>query len=224
MFGSNDNPSVNDSDSTIKIYLENTFYPAYLSRYTDILEPSAGYCNDRSIYNNTSPFDLQPESTDVVTYNNSYENLPTFNFGARIRNFFTLTNNGNRTVTLSCTRGTVDLYTTTDATNGNKQMSKPVALLTADEAAFAGSGTGNSSQGSVNNTKSFLRSGKYSWLLSPRAMNGTVWTLYSDARGDIGMYFTVGEYWVRPTVSLAPYVGYSFGSGTAADPWVVTAP
>lgn len=224
VFGSNDNPSINDSDSTIKIYLENTFYPAHLSKYTDILEPSAGYCNDRSIYNDISPFDLQSESMNVATYVNTHEDLPTFNFGARIRNFFTLTNNGGRTITLSCPRGTVDLYTTTAAANGNKQMSKPVALLTADEVAFAGSGTVDRMQGSANNRKSFLRSGEYSWLLSPRAMNGVVWTLYSDDSGDIGRYFTVGEYWVRPVVSLAPYVGYSLGSGTAADPWVVTAP
>ena len=221
-FGSDSNPDVNDTDSMIKDYIEDIFYPSYLSEYTNILESSAGYCNDRSIYDNISPYNQLSEFSDIGTY---YIRSAKLNFGAQIRNAYTLSQNKNRTITLNCPRSIVDLYTTADAINGNKQLSQPVSLLTADEMSFAGSGTTNAATGSAYSSSSYLRSGTAFWSLSPsiRSDNGGACGFYLNS-GISGNNYVKDSYGVRPSISLKPGTEYASGSGTATDPWVVLAP
>ena len=214
LFGSNSSYSGNSTASHMKTYLEGTWF-TNISSYENILEMSAGYCNDRSIRSSDSSTSVISDSTTIVPYGKS--DMTEYYFGSYVR-----TKTTSDKPTLGCPRSNADLYTTSSATNGNKQLEKPVALITADEAAFAGSGCSSST--TPYHANSYLRSGSYFWLLSPdfRASLGYArgFVLYSD--GHINYSNVNGAYGVRPAISLVSGTTISGGSGIATDPWVVT--
>ena len=232
VFGSNSNPAANNTRSDIKTYIEDTWYAANMTKYTSMLEPSAGYCNDRTMNTTTSWTTPLAESTTIAsTYGTSGQQA--YYFGAYPRNL-----NAAQPPSLTCgnkftqiDRSTVDLYRY-NGTNGAagsttaNYLKYPAALLTADEVSFAGSGSSKASQGSAYHANSYLRSGSYFWLLSPyaRASNGYAYGFALFSNGILINYFVSNSYGVRPAISLASGTSASSGSGTAADPWVVTAP
>ena len=225
VLGSDSNPAVNNTRSDIKTYIEDTWYAGNMTSYTGMLEPSAGYCNDRTVYDNTDPYTLQPESTNIVTYGTS--GMTIYNFGSRIRNYITFSANNNRTLTLNCARSTVDLYRyVANSTGVSNELKYPAALLTADEAAFAGSGSNTANRSSAYHSNSFLRSGFDFWLLSPHVRyssgNTNGFLLYSDG----ALYGTNVDNanGVRPAISLTSGTTAVSGSGVATDPWIVNAP
>ena len=215
LFGTNSSYSGNSTNSTIKGNIE-TWFTNNLNSYASKLEASAGYCNDRSIRTSSSSTSLIADSTTIVPYGTS--SMTEYYFGPYVRNV-----TASDTPTLTCPRGTVDLYTTSSASNGNKQLSKPVALLTADEMQFAGSGRSTATQGSGYNSNSYLRSGSYFWLLSPvyRGSSGHVYGFILYSGGDLDDYGVGSACGVRPAISLTSGTTPASGSGTATDPWVV---
>ena len=218
LFGSNTSYSGNSTASTMKTYLEGTFWST-ISSYESKLEKSAGWCNDRTLNTGTSWTSPMSDNTNV---NNPYVSRTYGNtayyFGARIRNRTTA-----QKPTLTCPRSNADLYTTSSATNGNKQLGKPVALLTADEMSFAGSGSPTASDGSGYNANSYLYSGSSFWLLSPgtRSSDGGAGGFYLYSNGDLSSYYVYLTFGVRPAISLVHGTTIYSGSGTATDPWVV---
>ena len=227
VFGSNSNYStINTANSNIKNYIENTWFTGSngISAYESILEPSAGYCNDRTAFSNTAG------TTTLSTIPPYATSSATMYFGAYARNQY-----ANHKLSLTCpaSRDTVDLYTTASASGGNKQLAKPVALLTADEAALAGSGRNTTTGGTAASTyssnysySSYLRSGSDFWLLSPyyRYSNGVAYGFYLNSGGTPSFAVVSYTRGVRPAISLASGTTISSGSGTATDPWVITAP
>ena len=186
-----------------------SWYNSNITAYTSILETSAGYCNDRTTYTGKATNTL---STSTIPYKTS---SATVNFGAYIRNV-----TANDHPTLGCPNTTgQDLLTTS---NG---LGVPAALLTADEASFAGSGYGTS-YGSSYHANSFLRSGNNFWLLSPstRYSNGYASGFYLDSSGFLSYSYVNNARGVRPAISLKPGTTAASGTGIATDPWVVTAP
>ena len=220
LFGTNSSYSGNSTNSTIKGNIE-TWFTNNLNSYASKLEASAGYCNDRTLYPSGSyaTSNLVSDSTTIVPYGTS--SMTNYYFGAYTRNY-----NTAQTPTLTCPRSTVDLYTTSSASNGNKQLSKPVALLTADEMSFAGSGSSNASNGSGYNSNSYLHSGSGFWLLSPyrRNSDGYAGGFYLNSGGNLVNRLVYNPTGVRPAISLTSGATIASGSGTATDPWVVTAP
>ena len=228
VFGSNSNYStINTADSNIKNYIENTWFTGSngISAYESILEPSAGYCNDRTAFSNTAG------TTTLSTIPPYATSSATMYFGAYARNRYA---GGKLSLTCPASRNTVDLYTTASASNGNKQLAKPVALLTADEAALAGSGYNSTTGGTAASTfssnysySSYLRSGSVFWLLSPYSRSsggnafGSVLAPGGYLYGYNGVSYTAG---VRPAISLKEGTEVSSGSGTATDPWVIEEP
>ena len=223
IFGSNSNPGANNTRSTIKEYIEDTWYANNMTSYTSKLEASAGYCNDRTMNTSTSwTTPLAESATIASTYGTS--DLQAYYFGAFARNTRTA-----QAPSLTCgnkysqiDRSTVDLYRyVANSTGVSNQLKYPAALLTADEAAFAGSGWGSST--TPYHANSFLRSGSNFWLLSPsdRFPNGLAigFRLYSD--GNLYNDFVEFSYGVRPAISLTPGTMAASGTGTAADPWIV---
>jgi hypothetical protein len=220
VFGSSSDYSVNSSNSIIKQYIEQTWF-SNISAYENILEPNAGYCNDRTLYPDGS-YTLAvklAESTQIVPYGSS--DMTVYYFGAYARNM-----SAAQTPTLECPRGVVDIYSTTTASGGNGQLSKPAALLTADELSFAGSGSSTATNGSTYNANSYLRSGDYFWLLSPRRRysNGYAYEFALSSSGYLYGNRVYNAYGVRPAISLKPGTTATSGTGIATDPWVVTAP
>ncbi len=220
VFGSNSNYSTtNTTDSAIKGAVENWF-TSNISTYESILEPNAGYCNDRSAFSDAAGSSalssIRPyASASAVMY-----------FGALARN-----RNSAKAPTLGCPRGVVDLYTfktdnDTNLNGGNGQLSKPVALLTADELSFAGSGGSKTTDGSAYHANSYLRSGSHFWLLSPfnRDSLGTAYESYLRSNGYLNGYEVSYVYGVRPAISLDHETAIESGDGTAVSPWVIAAP
>lgn len=222
VLGSNSDPSKNNTDSTLKDYIENTWFSSSngISSFSSILEPSAGYCNDRSLNTGNSWTTSLPDTTNIVTYGTS--GMANYYFGSAIRT--------NSSVawppSLSCPRNVVDLYTTSEASDGNKQLSVPAAVLTADEASLAGTGSNNASYGSAYSYNTYLRANNYSWMLSPgyRSTDGQVSggrLSYTGYAGGSPIYYTDS---VRPAISLKSGVTPASGSGTATNPWVIETP
>ena len=213
VFSSGSTPTSNNTRSTIKTYIEDTWWPSVMGNtYLSMMEPNAGYCNDRSYYGTTTGTTLAQIQSPISTSGTVY-------FGARNRHFV----NDSVGPTLNCTRGDVDLYRYVSGSAGtSNQLKVPAALLTADEAALAGSGR-SSGNPTAYNYNSFLRSGSTFWLLSPghRYSNGNArgFFLYSNGYLDFDSVFNA--YGVRPVVSISHETNVTGGTGTATDPWTV---
>ena len=216
VFGSDASPSTNNERSNIKKYIEDTWYASNMTSWTSKLEASAGYCNDRTAFsNNTGATAL----TTIPPYATSSADMY---FGAYARNM-----NSAKTPSLTCPRSTVDLYRYVSGSTGvSNQLKYPVALLTADEASFAGSGSSTASNGSGYNANSYLRSGSNFWLLSPsyRSWNGNAYGFFLFSPGPLDYNFVNNTYGVRPAISLLPGTKIASGSGTATSPWEVIPP
>ena len=215
LFGTNVS-DLNTTSSTVKTNIE-TWYVNNLSSYTSILEASAGYCGDRTIYNTSNV--LQSEALEIPQYSTS---TTQYNFGARVRNL-TKTQSSSLTCatynngTIFVDRSKVDLYTVSGSIDGNGRLSKPIALLTADEASFAGT---------TYYGHDYLRSGTQLWLLSPnyRKSNGTTGGFSLSREGYLD-YDPIGtNISVRPVISLMHHVQITSGSGTATNPYLISAP
>lgn len=218
LFGTNTNLN-NTTNSTIKGNVD-TWYDDNLSSFTSILEPNAGFCNDRTTYSDEAGSNavnsLKP--SENITTNNVY-------LGAYSRNGY---NSATRIPSLACpsTRSTVDVYSTSSADAGNKLLSRPIALITADELSFAGAGSQTANQGSAYSASSFVRSGNSFWTMSPHSRLGrNTYVYYSNANGYLSNgTITTTTYDVRPVISLKEGTKAITGTGTAVDPWVVKAP
>ena len=228
IFGSNSNSGANDTRSDIKTYIEDTWYPSAIGAssghdFTSKLEASAGYCNDRTMNTSTSWTTPLAESTTIAsTYGTSGQQA--YYFGARPRN-----TNTAQSPSLTCgnkysqiDRSTVDLYRYVSGSTGvSNQLKYPAALITADEAAFAGSGY--SSSITPYHANSYLRSGSNFWLLSPyyRDSNGSAFGFSLTSSGNLNIDFVSNADGVRPAISLTSGTSAVNGTGTATDPWIV---
>ena len=217
LFGSTGNDTTTNSNSSvIKKYIED-WYNSNLTGYTSILETSAGFCNDRTLGSSTTWTSPLSDSSLVQVYKST--GATAYYFGAYVRN-----TSNTRPPTLTCNRGVVDTYSTTTDT-GNGQLTYPIALLTADEVAFAGSGGSEISNGPTYNFNSFIHSKNKFWLLSPSDRQGSPQVFYLDSTGKLNKNsVNYTPYGVRPVISLNHDVEYTSGTGTATNPWVVALP
>ncbi|MBR2766746.1 hypothetical protein IKD67_01520 [Candidatus Saccharibacteria bacterium] len=223
VFGSNSSPSTNNERSNIKTYIEDTWYPGSIGassghNFTSKLEASAGYCNDRTAFTDesgtSSMSTIPPYATSGAT----------MYFGPYTRVVNATSASTNRP-SLNCQRSTVDLYRYVAGSTGvSNRLKYPVALITADEAAFAGSGYSSST--TPYHAKSYLRSGSAFWLLSPsyRRPNGYASGFNLHPDGHLACPYVSSTDGVRPAISLKPGSMAVSGSGTAADPWIVNLP
>mgnify|MGYP004468057523 CR=1 FL=1 len=96
---------------------------------------------------------------------------------------------------------------------GNGALTYPIGLITVDEMAFAGSGTGN-------NLNYFLYSLDIYWTVSPcNYLSGSM-LVFTNSNGGIDYKSVFMPYGVRPVISLAKNVSLS-GTGTYNDPYTV---
>lgn len=208
IFGSNSNYSVNSSSSTIKGALQ-SWFSSNINNYSTDLEPSAGYCADRSAYITNTASATQIADNDILSPSNDIY------FGSYRRNTVS-----GLTPSLNCPRNIVDLYTTTSANDGNKQLARPIATITMDEAAFSGSGNGSSTANYHYN--SFLRSGVTYFVLSPgHKYDNYLYASIIDTYGSLATVHMYSSAGTRPVISLNHDTKIYSGSGTATDPWII---
>ncbi len=188
-YGTNEN-------STIYTAL-NTWYTTNIvnKNYGNYIDTNAGFCGDRDMASG-STWSSQP-SSDI--YYAAYGRL-----------------NTNKSPVFTCS--TNNLYTATTSNKGNKSLSSPIGLITADEVAFAG-GVYNKT-----NEEYYLHTGSNYWTMSP--------SYFYAAHGNAVVFRVASDGWlincnvrltngVRPVINLKSTTTISGGNGTAQNPFIV---
>ena len=109
------------------------------------------------------------------------------------------------------------MYTISGSSRGNKALTNPVGLITADEVSMAGGVYGDI------NKSYYLYTGQQYWTMSPYLFPTTnshvhVFVVWLDGYlSGSPVLYTFG---VRPVINIASDVEIT-GSGTSADPYVV---
>ena len=179
----------NTNSSTIKTAID-TWYQNNLVNYSSIIADS-GFCGDRSLVSGTG-----------IGKTNT-------NYGADNRI------NTNKTPQFKCPQ-TNDLYTTATSAKGNKALTYPIGLITADEVAYAGEVIYR------QNTEYYLYTGSWYWTMSPfsSGSNANVWSV--NTIGRLYSFYVYEEGGVRPAINLKSTAEIiDGGNGTLNNPYVI---
>ena len=189
----------NINSSTVKKFVDN-WYKENLLPYSSLIA-DAGFCGDRSI---------------VLIDDNGF-----VGYGWKDRK-------ENGTPQFKCPNQNRDLYTTSTSTKGNKSLTYPIGLLSADEVMYAG-GKGFYSRSNyflVDSTPMDLRA--LLWNMTPfesstqialvTRIDDTPQYIYSGVIASAESNYLGG---VRPVINLNSDVEITGGYGTDFDPYVI---
>ena len=230
--GSQESNRTNTNDSTIKTSIDN-WYASNMTSYTKYLSPTAVYCNDREvatgstykvakyIKNDTETLIAYLDPSDTKTAVETLPEIDSANFKFKpYERLYT-----NKTPTYDCTNNN-DKFTV-DASTGNGKLTYPIALMTADEIAYAGGVQSQNASTMWYYTNSSFESSTGSiwwWSLSPYSWIGSdalSWIVYdSDNPGDLNYRVSLLR-GVRTVVSLKSCIKYSTGNGTSETPYEI---
>ena len=201
MYGTQDSSThlathANNNPSTMKTYLDE-WYTSNLSSYTSLISTNAGFCNDRSV---ASSAKLWSSYDTALGYgkNNTY-----YGAAERLVNIDEGTAKENAQPQFKCPNEERDLFTMSTSTKGNKKLTKPIGLLTADEVSYAGGVYYKS------NFNMYL-SGNNFWTMSPYNFDGANaigWYMINNGGeydGAAYASYMYGLRGVRPVINLAP--------------------
>ena len=179
------------SSSAIKGVLDQWYsVTSGLTAYSDYIDGNAGFCGDRRVSSGNG-------------------------IGTSVTNYQPYTRISNSSPSLSCEDA--DIYTTTDSSTGNKSLTYPIGLISADEAMFAGIPIWNNSSPS-----NYLCTEEYYWTMSPSFFEGiSAYVFNIDSSGSlVDNYYVNRTHSVRPVINLRADVSLT-GSGTTSDPFKV---
>ena len=179
----------NTNSSTIKGILD-TWYTNNLEKnFGQYIDGNVGFCGDRRISSGTGT------STSITYYQPN-------------------TRISNSSPSLSC--DTNDVYTTKESSTGNKALTYPIGLISADEAMFAGIPNWNGT-----NQNNYLYTGQTYWTMSPNWFDiGDALAFRVISSGYLHSDYVTYSYGVRPVINLRSDVALT-GSGTTSDPFKV---
>ena len=152
------------------------------------MDGNAGFCGDRRVTSGTGI------STSTTYYQPS-------------------TRISNNSPSLTCQ--TEDIYTTSGSGTGNKALTQPIGLISADEAMFAGIPW----WANESNTNNYLYTDNSYWTMSPDYFSSSYayMLLTGSSIGFSSTSYTAG---VRPVINIRADVQIT-GSGTSTDPFIV---
>lgn len=197
-------------DSTIKIALDNWYEENIVNNgFSEKVENDTIYCNDRSVYNIENDFNPAPgggvgDSSTKVTYN--YKN--------RIL---------QQNPILTCPQIEKDGFSVNNASKGNQKLKYPIATITADEVAYAGT------NGYLNNVIDY---NNVFYTMTPLEVtyrsDSNRSLILSIMKGDSYSYLAfTGTFFedtyqqnILPVLSLKSDITVT-GTGTQNDPFVV---
>ena len=185
----------NTINSDIKTVVDN-WYNSNLASYADKISKEAGFCGDREVESGYS----WSNHPSITVYYASRVRLST-----------------NKVPTLKCSNSS-DLYTISSSSKGNKALTNPIGLISADESAMAGGVYGS------NNTGYYLYTGEAYWTISPSyfdSVSGVANVFYVDSDGDLGWGYMFGTIGVRPVINIASDAEIKSGNGTIAAPYEI---
>lgn len=184
----------NTNNSTVKTTIDNW--------YNNNLRDSASYladypfCNDRTVATGTG---IGTNTTEYATQVRFYGSM------------------NNQIPTFKCNQAN-DKFSVNNSV-GNGALTYPIALLSADEAVFAGAPYNS---GNTNNTDSYLYTASTYWLMSPGDIyNNGVYVYFINSSGQMRLYPTTQQIGVRPVINLLPGVTISGGTGVYNNPYIV---
>ena len=157
-------------------------------------------------------------STTAV-YCNDRSTSDNYEFGAYTRL------DTNKTPSYDC--ATTEDKFTVDTSTGNGKLTYPIALMTADEVAFAGGvdATNAETWYYYNSANGSSTGSTWWWLLSPYFWDDRYAFVFgvdgSSSPGRLASYRVGSTYGVRPAISLKSCVKYSTGNGSASDPYTI---
>ena len=157
----------------------NTWYQNNLADDAKYIDGNAGFCGDRRVTSGSG-------TGTSITFYQPYTRI------------------SNSSPSLSCE--TLDVYTTSGSSTGNKSLTYSIGLLTADEYVLAGSGN------------SYLAVGTHYWTMSPDYYNSIAYVFFVTVNDYIGYNPVQGTHGVRPVINLRADVQLT-GSGTTSDPY-----
>ena len=179
---------------TIDYWYKNTISG---TEYESLIDTDEIFCNDRSIYQLNG---WNPDGGSTTSY---------LYFGAYGRAYSTYT------PTLSSTRE-IDKFSASSATVGNKALTYPVGLITADEIMMAGAKYG------TTNSSYYLYTGQYWWAGSPYYFSSNfAYEFHVSSSGYLSYGNVFNAFGVRPVVSLAPGYTISDGDGSTENPFII---
>ena len=187
------------TDSGIKKKLD-TWYQNNLSSYADKIDGNAGFCGDRTPSTSNSSTNNQGGTGTTTTYYGGYIRLVT-----------------NKQPTFECPDG--DLYTTKGSEDGNKALTYPIGLITADEVAYAGGVDGQT------NESYYLYTNSSYWTMSPYNFNATysgAYVFYVWSGGSLVDTSVDNTRGVRPVINLKSSVQITGGDGSSGNPYVIS--
>ena len=189
--GTGTNSTILGTDESDNTSTLNGWYRAnLLEEYADYIDGNAGFCGDRTPSTSISSSNGSGGTGTTTTY-----------YGAFIR----LVTNNNPS--LQCS-DSGDIYTTTDSSTGNKSLTYPIGLLTADEYVLAGSGN------------SYLNTGQNYWTMSPHYYGSGAFMFFVYSSGGLDGDWVYDALGVRPVINLKSAIAIT-GSGTTSDPFKV---
>ena len=189
----------NTTDSTIKTYID-TWYQNNITNYDKYISKTAVYCNDRS-----------EETKGSYTTSNTR-----FNF-ASYKRLYT-----DKTPTYNCN----NIKDAFSVENKSAKLDYPIALMTADEMAFAGvvayQTISTPYAWFISNSSGTQVSSNW-WSLSPIFWDDNLaneWDWYSGV-ANLNNRSVYNAYAVRPVISLKSCTLYGTGDGIAENPYTI---
>ena len=185
----------NTSNSPIKLVIDK-WYNSNLASYEDKISTEVGFCGDREMASGSS-----------------WSSTGSHNYAAYER----LTVNSNSVnPTFKCSNSN-DLYTTSSSSKGNKALTNPIGLITADEVIMAGLPWSGSI---VNN---YLYTNQYYWTMTPYILASDGWSymFLVEPNGQLDCDYVNYDRGVRPVINLAYDVVIKSGNGTSSTPYEI---
>ena len=192
----------NTNDSNVKQELDKWYKENIDDKNLSSYIADSGFCNDRSLAERANNGD--GVSLDIETHYTGYKRIMTDTAPSYI-----------------CPNKERDLFTlTTNEILGNKALTYPVGLITADELAYAGM-----TKSTFSNKMSYVYSNYTYWTMTPAIFSNSTSTanefmLYSLA-GTLQTNSVSQTPMVRPVINLSKDTLISGGIGTSNNPFVI---
>ena len=181
----------NTTNTPIKTVIDD-WYNSNLVSYADKISTEAGFCGDRNLESGSW------SSTASTLYYAAYGRLA-----------------DNKAPTLKCSNSS-DLYTTSSSSKGNKALTNPIGLITADEVSMAGGVYGE------KNHSFYLYNDSIYWTMSPYVFGNSSSRVFSvDSDDSLNIWGVDNEWGVRPVINIASNVAIKSGNGTSSTPYEI---
>ena len=189
----------NNNNSTIKGVLDSWYQTNIANKgFGNKVSTEAGFCGDREPSTSSSTSNGSGGTGTTTTYYGGYIRLV----------------NSTKSPTLKC-KNSSDLYTVSGSGKGNKALSNPVGLITADEISIAGG------LYTRNNSSYYLYTNQAYCTMSPLYFpSNTAEVFFVNSDGGIGHSWVNSGYGVRPVINLSADVKIT-GTGTSDNPYIV---